>query len=122
MKTAIIILGHGSLCKGADTAAKRIAAEIEKIGKYEIVQHAFLRYTGPTADEALERCIQQNVEKIVIVPFFLQSGTHVAKDIPDFVVKATKLYPSIAFDVTEFIGTHLMLKEIVLDLINEKAS
>jgi len=120
VKIAVIILGHGSRCKGADTAVKRIATEIEKIGGYTTVQYAFLQYMQPTADEALERCIRQKVGKIVIVPFFLQPGTHVRKGIPDFVIQARKHYPNIDIVVTKSIGSHLLLAKIVFDLVNEK--
>jgi len=119
-KVATIILGHGSRSRGADTAIKRIAMEIGKIGCYATVQYAFLQFIPPTPAEVLEKCVQQKVDKIIIVPFFLQRGTHVMRDIPDIIKDAKKRYPSIEFVVTEIIGSHHKLAQLVRDLINEK--
>ncbi len=117
MKTAVIILGHGSRSKDADEAVKRVVVEVKKIGGYEIVEHAFLQYIRPSPLDALEKCIQQQAEKIVIVPFFMQSGTHVSRDIPELAEKAKKHYSNIDIVVTECVGTHPLMAKIVTDLI-----
>jgi len=117
VKTAVIILGHGSRNGGADDAVRRIVAEVRKRGGYEIVEHAFLQYVPPSPPEALENCIRQHAEKIVIVPFFMQPGAHVTKDIPAFVGKARKQHPNIEIMVTDFAGSHPRMTEIVLDLV-----
>ena len=86
MKTAVIILGHGSRGNGNDAAIKRVVEAIKMSRSREIVEYAFLQYVQPTPDEALDRCIKQGAKEIVIVPFFMQAGAHVTKDIPDFLV------------------------------------
>jgi sirohydrochlorin ferrochelatase len=119
VKTAVIILGHGSRSGGADDAAQRIAAEVRKSGVYEIVEHAFLQYVPPSPYKALENCIRKHAEKIVIVPFFMHPGAHVTKDIPAFVEKARKQHPNIEIMVTDFAGSHPLMTEIVLDLVGK---
>ena len=119
MKTAVIILGHGSRSGGADDAIQRIVTEVKKVGGYEIVEHAFLQHVPPPPQKALENCIRQHAEKIVIVPFFMQPGAHVTKDIPAFVEKAKKQHPNIEIMVTDFAGSHPLMTEIVLDLVGK---
>ncbi len=120
MKTAVIILGHGSRSGSADDAVQRIAAEVRKSGRYEIVEHAFLQYVPPSPQEVLENCIGgQHAEKIVVVPLFVQSGAHVTKDIPALVEGAKKQHPNIEIMVTDFAGSHPLMTEIVLDLVRK---
>jgi sirohydrochlorin ferrochelatase len=119
VKTAVIILGHGSKSKGADDVVQRIAAEVKKLGSYEIVEYAFLQYVQPTPHEALERCIRQKAERIVIVPFFMHSGTHVTRDVPELVEKAKKQHPGIDVIVTDYAGEHPLMAKIVVDLVDK---
>jgi len=119
VKIAVIILGHGSRNKNADETVKRVAAEVKKIGGYKIVEHAFLQYVRPTPHEALEKCVQQQAKKIVIVPFFIQSGAHVSRDIPELAEKARKQYSNIDIVVTDCVGTHPLMAKIVTDLIGK---
>jgi sirohydrochlorin ferrochelatase len=119
VKTAIIILGHGSRSSDADETVKRVAVKVKEIGGYEIVEHAFLQYMRPTPREALEKCVQQQAEKIVIVPLFIQSGAHVSRDIPELAEKAKKQYTNIDIIITDRVGTHPLMAKIVTDLIGQ---
>jgi sirohydrochlorin ferrochelatase len=119
VKTAVIILGHGSKSRDADEAIRRVAAEGKKLGGYDIVEHAFLQYVQPGLGKALEQCIRQGAQKIVIVPFFMQSGAHVARDIPELADKAKKQYPGIDIVVTDYVGSHPLMAKIVVDLVGK---
>ncbi len=117
MKTAVIILGHGSRGGRDDTALRRIAEEVQQSGGGEIVEYAFLQYAQPTAAAALDRCINQGAQKIVIVPFFLQSGAHVTMDVPAFIEKARKQHPLLDIRMTGHVGSNPLMTQIVMDLI-----
>jgi sirohydrochlorin cobaltochelatase len=117
MKTAVIILGHGSRSGKADEQIKHVAAEVRKSIGSAIVKHAFLQYMKPGAEEVLEQCIRLGANKIVIVPFFLQPGTHVIKHIPELREKVKKLHPDVDIKVTDFAGSHPLMIDIVLGLL-----
>jgi len=119
MKTAVIILGHGSRSGGADETVKRVAAEVRKSGCHALVEHAFLQYTTPTPQNVIENCIRQQVQKIVIVPYFMQSGAHVTRDIPELVDEARKQHPDLDIVVTDYVGAHPLMAKIVEDLVEE---
>ena len=82
VKTAVIILFHGSRAEGSGATVHRITAEVRRRGHFGIVATAFLQNVTPDLRESIAFCIQQGAEKIVIVPFFLQLGGHVTADIP----------------------------------------
>jgi sirohydrochlorin ferrochelatase len=119
MKTAVIILGHGSRGNGNDAAIKRVVEAIKMSRSHEIVEYAFLQYVQPTPDEALDRCIRQGAKKIVIVPFFMQAGAHVTQDIPDFLDKSRTQHPTLDIRVTDYVGAHPLMERIVADLIRK---
>lgn len=120
MKTAVIILGHGSRNGGADEAIKRTAAELKRVGDFVSVEYAFLQYVQPALPETLETCIRQGASNIVIVPFFMQAGAHVTRHIPDLVEKAKKQHPGVNIAVTDYAGTHPLMTKIVEDLVKKQ--
>ena len=121
IKTAVILLSHGSKQAGADGVTGQLLNEVKAVGGYEIVQPAFLQYGEPGLTAVIERCAHMKADRIIIVPFFMQRGAHVARDIPDTVEQARKNYPGVAIQVTDFVGAHRLMKDIVLDLVENSA-
>jgi sirohydrochlorin ferrochelatase len=120
VRTAVIILGHGSRNSKADDSLREIAAEVRRLRTYGIVERAFLQHTAPSLQDALNNCIRQKAERIVIVPFFMQAGSHVSRDIPVLAEKAKKQHPGIDIVVTDYAGAHPHMAKIVVDLIGEE--
>jgi sirohydrochlorin ferrochelatase len=116
VRTAVIILGHGSRNTGADEAIRKVVDGVKQTGSFTVVEHAFLQYAPPTPHEIIERCVGQNVDRIVIVPFFLQAGAHVTRDIPELVSNARKAYRGVEIVVTDYVGTHLLMAKVVEEL------
>jgi sirohydrochlorin ferrochelatase len=119
VRTAVIILGHGSRGKNADTAIRAVVDGIKKAGEFAVVEHAFLQYVPPTPQEVIERCVGQTADRIVIVPFFLQAGTHVTRDIPKLIEKARKQNPEIEIMVTDYVGAHPLMAKVVEELVKK---
>jgi len=120
MRTAVIILGHGSRNAGADEAIRKAVDGVKRTGSFAVVEHAFLQYVPPTPHEALERCAGKNVDRIVIVPFFLQAGAHVTKDIPELIEQSRKEHPKIEIIVTDYVGIHSLMAKVVEELAGGK--
>jgi sirohydrochlorin ferrochelatase len=116
VKTAVIILFHGSRAEGSDATVHRIVAEVRRRGHFGLVAEAFLQHATPGLREAIAHCIQQRAKKIVIVPFFLQLGTHVTADIPQLVDELRHGHPEIEIALTEPVGSHPLLVDAVLGL------
>jgi sirohydrochlorin ferrochelatase len=93
---------------------------VKSTGRFEIVEHAFLQYSVPTIDDAVGICLKQGAGKVVIVPFFVQPGAHVMKDIPELLEKLRRRYPGVLFTVTDYVGSHSMMADIVADLAKKQ--
>ncbi len=118
--TAAIILFHGSKAEGSIEIVQRILAEVRRHSTCEIVQGAFLRHSQPALMDVVQHCVQQNIDKIVVVPFFLQMGTHVTADIPILIEKAKKKYPGLQISATDAVGSHSGMIDIVLNLVEAR--
>ena len=116
MKRAVIILFHGSRAEGSGELVHRIITEVRRRGHFGIVAEAFLQNATPGLRESVSFCIQQHAEKIVVVPFFLQLGTHVTADIPLLVDEIRHGNPEIEIALTEPVGAHPLLVDVILDL------
>ncbi|MEK6745015.1 MAG: CbiX/SirB N-terminal domain-containing protein [Nitrospirota bacterium] len=119
MRTAVIILGHGSRNIGADEAIRKVVDGVKQGGSFAVVEHAFLQYVPPTPHEVIERCAGQNMDRIVIVPFFLQAGAHVTRDIPELIEKARKQHPAVEIIVSDFVGAHPLMAKVVEELVKK---
>ncbi|MCX8030156.1 MAG: precorrin-8X methylmutase [Thermodesulfovibrionales bacterium] len=120
-KDRILLIGHGS--------PKKEANNIEAIGNLlhktihpgcrgDCVKVAYLQFVEPDLMTALRDCINGGVERVIIHPFFLSSGMHVTKDIPELINEARNLYPDVKFYYSEPLGIHEKLVEIILDRVN----
>lgn len=119
MNTAVIILFHGSRAEGSERAVKRIIADVRKRGEYDIVCEAYLQYGSPRISDTIDNCVRQHAENIVIVPFFMQPGAHVTRDIPAFIQTIKKKHSEIKIMMADFVGAHPLMTDIVMDLVKK---
>ncbi len=121
MKESILLLGHGS--------PKKDANKLEQVGKMlhgmlhagcteDCVKVAYLQFAEPGIMETIKESVKQGAKKVVLHPFFLSSGMHVTKDIPEMIQEARKLYPEVTFIYTEPLGIHEKLAHIVMERIS----
>ena len=107
LSNALILIGHGSREKGFAAAMIKVAGTIRKEKKFDFVLCAYNEIVAPSFAEAVEILVKKGVKKISVLPYFLQAGRHVQKDIPEFVRTAREkysgqaeivLYPYLGYD------------------------
>ena len=121
----IIIVGHGSLEKEAgniEFVAESLHRMIHGECKENCVRVAYLQFLEPDLRFAIKLSVEEGAKKIIVHPYFLSSGVHVSKNIPDIVKDAGKRYPDVEFVCTEHLGAHDKLVEVVLERIKEAGS
>ena len=114
MKTAVILLGHGSRAEEGNTALAEVAGLVHTLGGVEAIP-AFLQFCSPSLPEAVTAEIAAGATKVVIVPYFLYSGNHVMKDIPEELDAIRRANPAVEIVMTEHLGAHEKLAKIVLE-------
>lgn len=69
------------------------------------VQSAFLEIDHPRLGNALQEAAQRGASEILVFPVFLNTGNHVANDIPQIVKSAQTAYPEIQFRLAPHLGS-----------------
>ncbi len=110
----IILFSHGSVLCGAERNLLELATRMRERGDAPIVEVAFLNYTAPDLDTAVERCVVQGATRIVIAPYFLIAGKFVVDDLPAAIASVKSEYPQVTFATAGVIGFHPALAQAVL--------
>ena len=114
---ALLIVAHGSRRKESNAEVFALTSHIETIedGSFSAVWCAFLELTNPTVDEAVAGLAESGIQEIIVFPYFLAAGTHVANDVPRLVEQAREQYPAIRFSITAHLGGLAGIGEIILN-------
>ena len=84
-RSSVILIGHGSRQRGFDAAIRKVARVLKRQGVFSDVRCAYLEIANPLVPEAVEALVRKGARKIILVPYFLQAGLHVKKDVPEIV-------------------------------------
>jgi sirohydrochlorin ferrochelatase len=116
MQTAVLIVAHGSRNPKAEEEFLQIVAQLRQSLNYPILQPAWLEINQPDIATGLNLCREQGADKIVLMPYFLNYGNHVLRDIPAIVEIWQKENPNIPVTITK----HLSVSQKLLELVQER--
>src|SRR5919204_4023958 len=95
MKTAILLMAHGSRIPEANDAVREIAAMVREMTGYDIVEVSFREQHQPNIQLGIDACVGQGAERILLVPYFLYTGAHVLEDLPEEMAEARTRHPRV---------------------------
>ena len=104
---------HGSPRAAANADMFRVADVVRERGVFDIVEAGFMECNEPSIPQAIETCIRSGAERVIAVPYFLHTGTHVADDLPTLIEQARERYPSVEFSLGRYIGRSPKLTDIL---------
>ncbi|MGC8667799.1 MAG: sirohydrochlorin chelatase [Chthonomonadales bacterium] len=114
MKRALLLLAHGSPLPDAlepvRQAAEAVAAQSTE---FQMVVIGYLECNEPDIPAAIRRCVEAGCREVVVVPYFLHLGAHVAEDLPDLLSAAAARHPAVSFRLADYLGTSPRLTEIL---------
>jgi sirohydrochlorin ferrochelatase len=113
---AMLLVAHGSRRPEANEEVRRLAAAVRRRapGRFDVIKVAFLEFTEPTVAEGLEACIGHGADRIVVVPYLLAAGAHVARDIPHAVAARRKAHPEVDIRIAPHVGLAEGMAELIL--------
>jgi len=119
MKTAILLMGHGSRIAEANDALNQIAGMVRAQTGAEIVEVAFRELHAPDIQKGIDACVAKGADRILLYPYFLFAGAHVLHDLPDEIEQAKRRHPGLQMVLGSPLGVHPKLGEVVCERIGE---
>jgi sirohydrochlorin ferrochelatase len=119
MKTALLLIAHGSRHQEANDDLHALVEDLRKAGAYAIVEASFLELAEPSIDMAGTACVGQGAERVILLPYFLSAGVHVKRDLQRHRDELAQQFPGVEFLLAPPLGWHPLLREIVTQRAKE---
>lgn len=111
---SLLMVAHGSRREQSNEEVRILAKKL--IGRcgdqFPVIHSAFLELADPLIPDGLQKCIDDGATSIIVLPYFLNTGRHVAKDIPDIIDEFRR-----STSVNIQIAPHLGASDKILDLL-----
>jgi sirohydrochlorin ferrochelatase len=114
MKTALLLIDHGSKRKAANYMLFELVKLLRKQRPDLLIYGAHMELAIPTIEEGIQWCVKQGATHIIAHPYMLAPGRHASEDIPNMVKEAMLTYPAISYAITEPLGVDLNLTNLIL--------
>ncbi len=118
MKTAILLMGHGSRVAEANNALYDIAEMVKAETGCPIIEVSFREQHAPNIQTGIDACVAKGATRILLYPYFLYAGAHVLEDLPAEIEAAEKRHPGLEMILGKPLGVHPKLAEIVCERID----
>jgi len=119
LKRALLLVDHGSRRPEANAQLEALAERVRERLPERLVAVAHMELAQPSIADAVEACVAAGAEEIVVHPYFLGPGNHTREDIPRLVAEATTHHPGLRVRVTEPLGLHEKLVDVVIARVEE---
>ena len=123
-RKALMLISHGSKVGYRSDLVRLTKERLNALG-YKDIYSASVEFEEPPVDECAEKMVIDGVRHIIAVPLLLASGIHHKDDIPvalglkEGMSKGTARIwnRDIRIDITNPIGKHPMMTDVVLDIL-----
>ena len=115
MKTALLLIAHGSRRAEANADLEYLAHEMRATGRFAVVECAYLELAQPDIETGAAACVAQGAKRVVLLPYFLSAGVHVERDLTAMRTRLAERFLDVEFRLAEPLGRHPELVEIVKD-------
>jgi sirohydrochlorin ferrochelatase len=118
VKRAILLVDHGSRRNQANEQLERMAELVSERVPDTIVHVAHMEIAEPDIAQGVDACAADGADEIVVHPYFLAPGNHSTSDIPRLVREAAERHPGLRVRVSEPLGLHPKLVDVILDRVD----
>ncbi|HET8719857.1 MAG TPA: CbiX/SirB N-terminal domain-containing protein [Candidatus Nitrosotenuis sp.] len=116
MNRGLLIIDRGSREKEAKDELEFICEKVKGKGGYTFAKYCFLEVVPPFIEEGIKNCLEQKIDALTIVPYFLYPGKKVKAAVTEVMKLQTKT--NIKFIVTKPMSMHKTMVDIVDSKIN----
>ncbi len=111
--TALLLIAHGSRRAEANADLEFVAERIRARGRYPLVRVSYLELAEPNIEAGGVQCVEAGAAEVVMLPYFLSPGVHVAEDLTAARDALAARFPHVRFALAEPLGRHPLLIDVV---------
>lgn len=115
---ALLIVAHGSRREASNEEVRQMTRRVSEIAgdQFGMVVSGFLELVEPAIPDAIQQCIAAGATEVVVLPYFLSAGRHVAEDVPADIKLAQDRSPQIRITQAAYLGSAGEVSELLLKL------
>ena len=113
MTRALLLIAHGSRRAEANADLEFVAAALRERGRYPVVRVSYLELAEPNIESGGALCVEAGATDVILLPYFLSPGIHVAEDLTEARDKLSTRFPRVRFVLAEPLGRHPLLIDVV---------
>lgn len=114
---ALLIMAHGSPRPEANDDIRTVAEVIRDRNVYPIVEVGYLDCNQPDIAAAIDLCVAAGATEIIAVPYFLHTGKHFVRNLPDALKESAMRHPAMTIQMGDYIGRQSVMTEVVRERI-----
>jgi len=105
-KKALLLVAHGSRRAASNLEVFRLAEQlqVDLNADFAMVKAAFLELAEPSIPEGIQYCADAGATNVIVLPYFLNTGRHVAEDIPAEIDIARQQLPNLTIQLQTHVG------------------
>ena len=111
----LLLLAHGSRREASNDEVRALAATVAGAvaERYDRVGCAFLELAAPGIGEAIDAEAAAGADEVVLLPYFLSAGRHVAEHIPAIVDAARERHPALRLRLLPYLGASVEMPALI---------
>ncbi|MDD4889124.1 MAG: precorrin-8X methylmutase [Phycisphaerae bacterium] len=110
----ILIVGHGSPRSQANEGFLSLVARVaDRLGVTALP--TFFSIAKPSIEDQVALLASQGIRRIVLMPYFLYSGQHIKRDIPELLEKCRHAFPGVTLELLPTLEGELALEDLLVD-------
>jgi sirohydrochlorin ferrochelatase len=113
---ALLIVAHGSRRAASNEEVQQLAERLAQIqsGSFDVIDSAFLELAEPSIPDGIRKCVDAGATEVIVLPYFLSAGRHVAEDVPELVDEAKAQMPDVEITLLRHLGASEALADLML--------
>lgn len=103
---SLLIVAHGSRRQKSNDEVRSLGDKVftQLHPEIDSVEVAFLEFSASSIEVALDDCFNSNTDELIVLPYFLSGGNHVARDVPQAINAAMEKWPDKSIKILPHIG------------------
>ncbi len=117
---SLLLIAHGSRREASNEEIRQLTGKLQRHPSNDAddTSCAFLELAEPSIPDGIQQCIDRGARTVVVYPYFLSQGRHVAEDIPQEVAQKKLQHPDVEIIIANYFGS----SDQVVELLAQKTS